>query len=90
MSLTITPIRMDAALEKLKSIGSVCERPDGGFAICVTGKDLVMHGVIVMYTDAFECKLVNMWTDNTALVGSILYGAAWRAAKALGFKTITI
>lgn len=49
-----------------------------------------LHGVIVMICEDGVCSLAHMYTDGTALVGSILYGAAWRAAKALGYKTITI
>lgn len=49
-----------------------------------------LHGVIIMRANGVECSLVRLYTDGTALVGSILYGAAWRTAKALGYKTITI
>jgi phage gpG-like protein len=58
------------------------------FAVAVKGKRL--HGVILMRADGVECSLAHLYTDGTALVGSLLYGAAWRAAKALGYKQITI
>jgi hypothetical protein len=50
----------------------------------------IRHGAILLKANGSEFSLVQLFTDNTALVGSILYGAAWRAAKALGYKTITI
>lgn len=52
---------------------------DGGF-----------HGCILLRADGHECALAHLYTDGTALVGSLLYGAAWRAAKALGYKQITL
>lgn len=57
------------------------------FAVSVVDGDTV-HGAIAMKADGKTCELVHLFTDGTALVGSLLYGAAWRAAKALGYKTI--
>ncbi len=37
-----------------------------------------------------EFALGHIYTDASAQIGSLLYGAAWRTAKALGYKTITI
>jgi hypothetical protein len=50
----------------------------------------VRHGAILLKANGSEFSLVQLFTDNTALVGSILYGAAWRTAKALGYSTIII
>ena len=63
---------------------------DIGFAVSVVDDKGNIHGVIGMYADGKECSLAHLYTDGTALVGSILYGAAWRAAKALGYKEICI
>ena len=63
---------------------------DYDFAISVTDETNKTHGVIAMRATGNECALAHLYTDGTALVGSILYGAAWRAAKALGYKEITI
>lgn len=49
-----------------------------------------IHGVIALVFDGEEFKLGHIHTDGNAQVGSLLYGAAWRAAKALGYKQITI
>jgi len=37
-----------------------------------------------------QIDLIHMHTNGSPLVGSILYGAAWRASKALGFEKIRI
>ena len=88
MSLEIHPLTVEAAKiylrEKECQWSNECD-----FAIAVSdGKD--WHGVIAMKADGNICSLAHLYTDGTALVGSLLYGAAWRAAKALGYKTVTL
>lgn len=60
------------------------------FAICVESEDSVCHGVIALNADGTEFSLGHLWTDANAQVGSLLYGAAWRAAKAMGYTHIKI
>jgi hypothetical protein len=60
-------------------------------AIAAQSEDGMVHGVIAMVTPGGEtCSLGHISTDGNAQVGSLLYGAAWRAAKALGYKSIQI
>lgn len=47
-----------------------------------------IHGVIVLKVDGDTFALGHISTDGNAQVGSLLYGAAWRVAKALGYKAI--
>ena len=63
----------------------------GGFdlAICAREGDVV-HGVIVLKADGETFALGHISTDGNAQIGSLLYGGAWRVAKALGYKQITI
>ncbi len=101
MSLEIRPITARAAakiiMEKHGGI-SVMTTDADDFAIMVgedkpigvAGAQWMSHGVIMMHADSTRCSLRHLYTDGTALVGSILYGAAWRAAKALGYKSIVI
>jgi hypothetical protein len=64
-------------------------RGDFNLAIAaMDGKDI--HGVIAMNADGEEFKLAHIYTDGNAQVGSLLYGAAWRTAKALGYKRVWI
>lgn len=59
------------------------------FAICVkTGS--TVHGVIALNADGSTFALGHLWTDANAQVGSLLYGAAWRAAKAMGYDKVRI
>ena len=58
-------------------------------ALCVSEGDIV-HGVIAFTADGGEFRLAHISTDGNAHVGSLLYGAAWRAAKALGYKRVWI
>lgn len=95
MNLDIVSISIEIGLSFLKDKGAAFNQqkiPD--FFIAVqedNGKDIpLIRGVISMYASGNQCSLAHLYTDGTALVGSILYGAAWRAAKALGYKTITI
>ena len=92
MSLYISPISLDDAITLIFERHKIkFEKRDGMFAISVWDEH-DLHGVILMLANsqARPCELVHLYTDGTALVGSLLYGAAWRAAKALGYKTITL
>lgn len=66
-------------------------RGEFDFAIAAASEDGAVHGVIAMAAPGgLVCSLGHISTDGNAQVGSLLYGAAWRAAKALGYKQITI
>lgn len=64
------------------------------FAIAAVEEDqtpgMRVNGVIALCANGKEFSLGHIWTDGNAHVGSLLYGAAWRAAKAMGYRTITI
>lgn len=49
-----------------------------------------LHGVIALRADGERFALGHISTDGNAQVGSLLYGAAWRAAKALGYASVQI
>lgn len=89
MNLEIKQINVKEAMRWLKDNCALEKDAEGDFAIAVN-EDMQMHGLILMKADGCQCKLIHLYTDGTALVGSILYGAAWRAAKALGYKQIII
>jgi len=59
------------------------------FAICAEEGDKI-HGVIALEANGHEFALGHIWTDGNAHVGSLLYGAAWRTAKAMGYTTVLI
>ena len=94
MNLELMSISEQDARDFLKERGLTFPKEKFDFCICVYDVSavggLLKKGIICMYADGEKCSLGHLYTDGTALVGSILYGAAWRAAKALGYKTITI
>lgn len=59
------------------------------FAICAKEGDIV-HGVIVLKADGETFALGHISTDGNAQIGSLLYGGAWRIAKAMGYKSVII
>lgn len=66
-------------------------RGEFDIAIAAKSEDGTLHGMIAMVTPGGKtCSLGHISTDGNAQVGSLLYGAAWRAAKALGYKYIQI
>lgn len=58
-------------------------------ALCIS-KGTKVHGVIAFTADGEEFSLAHIFTDGNAHVGSLLYGATWRVAKALGYKRVWI
>lgn len=63
----------------------------GEFDLAISASDgSKIHGVIAVCADGDEFSLAHIYTDGNAHVGSLLYGAAWRVAKALGYKRVWI
>lgn len=63
----------------------------GPFNLAIAARDAKgIHGVIALRADGEEFALGHISTDGNAQVGSLLYGAAWRAAKSLGYKHVRI
>lgn len=71
-------------------------RPSVGglFAAAVSDGEKIVGVVVVgrpvarMSTDGWTCEVTRLCTDGTANACSMLYRAAWRAAKALGYKRL--
>lgn len=65
------------------------------FSLGVAAADGVLRGVAIVgrpvarYSDDGQTlEVLRTATDGTAHVNSMLYGAAWRAAKALGYRRL--
>lgn len=65
----------------------------GLFALGVVDEAGALHGIAIVgrpvarkADDGWTCEVVRVATDGTANACSALYGAAWRAAKALGWR----
>lgn len=83
----LSPISNKAAQEYFAEHSSY--RGEFNLAIAAREGD-VTHGVIALCVDGETFALGHISTDASAQIGSLLYGGAWRVAKALGYKTITI
>lgn len=64
-------------------------RGDFTTAISVKEGDSIL-GVIALNHDGAKFSLGHIWSDGSAHVGSLLYGAAWRTAKAMGYDKVWI
>lgn len=70
--------------------------PQGGlFAAAVADQAGVVRGVAVvgrpvarMATDGWTAEVIRVATDGCSNACSALYGACWRAARALGYKRL--
>lgn len=65
------------------------------FSIGVADRAAVVRGVIVVgrpvarhYDDGLTAEVTRCCTDGARNAASMLYGAAWRAAKALGYRRL--
>ena len=63
------------------------------FALAVVDDCMTLHGVAIvgrpvarLSDDGWTCEVVRVATDGTPNACSALYGAAWRAARALGWR----
>ena len=83
----LAPITQEAARSHFERFSAY--RGEFNLAICVKEGDIV-HGVIALNADGDTFALGHICTDGSAQIGSLLYGGAWRVAKAMGYKQITI
>lgn len=54
----------------------------------IVGVAIVGRPTARMSDDGFTAEVVRLATDGTANACSMLYGAAWRAAKAIGYRRL--
>lgn len=93
MSLRLVPIRFGDAGGFTDMWHRRHRRPTGHvFSVGVANDDDVLVGVAMVgrpvaiaYQDGLTLEVNRTTTDGSRNVNSMLYGAAWRAAKALGY-----
>jgi hypothetical protein len=93
--MTITPINLDEANAFVKKHHRHHKPvPGAKFAVAVSD-DAEIRGVAIvgrpvsrMLDDGWTLEVNRCCTDGTKNACSMLYGAAWRAAKALGYKKL--
>lgn len=93
MSLTLVPVHRDDAYAFVDTIHRHQGRPQGyKYAIGVAdgptlvGVAIVGRPVSRMLQDGWTVEVTRCTTDGTRNACSALYGAAWRAARAMGYR----
>jgi hypothetical protein len=86
--MTLAPITLAAASDIFAEKSTY----RGVFNLAIAAKDEegAVHGVIALVADGHTFELGHIYTDGNAQIGSLLYGGAWRVAKALGYQQIRI
>lgn len=93
--LELRPITLKAAREFVGRLHRHHRPPQGGlFAVAVAtgagvvGVAIVGRPVARMLADGFTAEVTRLCTDGTKNACSMLYAAAWRAARALGYRRL--
>lgn len=96
MSLRIVPVRFEDACGFVEMWHRHHQPPVGHkFSIGVADEDDRLVGVAIVgrpvarhLDDGMTLEVARTATDGTPNANSMLYGSAWRAAKALGFRRL--
>ena len=96
MSLTIVPLTLRAAAQYIAEHHRHHKPPRGHrFSLGVIDAEGSLHGVAVVgrpsaraLDDGLTVEVTRTCTDGHPNANSALYGAAWRAARAMGFRRL--
>ncbi len=94
MSLRVTPIALDEA-NAFVAVHHRHHKPVPGAKFCLAVSDAAVRGVSIvgrpvarMSDDGLTLEVNRVCTDGAKNACSMLYGASWRAAKALGYTRL--
>ena len=95
MTLRISPCNLDEAHAFVDQVHHHHRRTSGGkFAIACSSDDCV-HGVVVvgrpvarLLDDSYTLEVTRLATDGAKNACSMLYAAAWRATRAMGYRRL--
>ena len=95
MSLTLCPLTLKEASAFVASVHRHHKPPQGGlFAVGVSSGDQIVGVAIVgrpvarMLADDYTAEVTRLATSGERNACSILYAAAWRACRALGYRRL--
>ena len=95
MTLALMPLTLREARAYVDQHHRHHRAPQGGlFAIGATNGNEVVGVAIVgkpvarMLNDGWTVEVTRLCTDGTRNACSLLYGACWRAARALGYRRL--
>jgi len=93
--MEVIPMTLREARAYVDRVHRHHKAPQGGlFAIGAAEGDQVIGVVIVgmpvarMAADGFTCEVTRLASDGSKNVPSMLYRAAWRAARAMGYRRL--
>lgn len=95
VSLTVVPMTLKEASRFVTAHHRHHKAPVGGlFAVglaegeAVVGCAVVGRPVARMLADGWTCEITRLTTDGSRNACSMLYRAAWRAARAMGYRRL--
>lgn len=95
MGLTVTPLTLKAAREYVRSVHRHHPAPVGGLFAIGADLDGVLVGCVIvgrpiarLADNGWTAEVTRLATDGTRNACSLLYGAAWRAARAMGYRRL--
>lgn len=93
--MRVTPLTLTEAKDFVTRVHRHHDAPVGGlFAIGaeqdgeIVGCVVVGRPVARMLADGYTCEVTRLATDGTRNACSMLYRAAWRAARAMGYRRL--
>lgn len=95
MSISVVPVTLREARAYVDQVHRHHRAPQGGlFAIgasdgaAIVGVVIVGRPVARMLDDEYTCEVTRLASDGSRNVCSMLYRAAWRAARAMGYQRL--
>lgn len=95
MSLALTPMTLGEAREYVRANHRHHQPPVGGLFAIAAAHDARVVGVVIvgrpvarLLQDDFTAEVTRLCTDGTKNVCSMLYRAAWRACRAMGYRRL--
>ena len=95
MALHLTPLTLREARAYVDQHHRHHRAPQGGIFAIACSEGQQVRGVVIVgrpvargAADGWTCEVTRLATDGTKNACSMLYGAAWRAARAMGYRRI--
>lgn len=95
MKLEVSPVMLDEARVYVRQFHRHHSAPQGGLFAIACASDVTIHGVVIvgrpisrLLQDGYTAEVTRLATDGTKNACSILYAAAWRAARAMGYRRL--
>ncbi len=95
MTIELLPITLKEACRFVRRVHRHHRAPQGGLFAIGAAKDGEIVGCVIigrplarMLSDGFTAEVTRLATDGTKNCCSMLYSAAWRACRAMGYRRL--